>query len=233
MLKAIIFFNLLIFSINGFSQFIPFAMWGRQGKTPMGYSATRSAGNASLVGAAGMTQIKNVSEDDSYYTVVFSWFNFYLAGSAQMIWYLSSNTYINTEQPSTAWSGLSASNPPYPKFHFGAADNSWQRVWITQGFNFFRVRYEGTASTGGTVGSPNIVYEATFFRPTSTAQYVQVVFGTHSRNTGQFGVTNASAYYATGGTITANSSYVFEGNLSGTAWNIYPNSQITGTDLNL
>lgn len=199
----------------------------------MGYSATRAAGNASLVGSTGMTQIKNASEDDSNFSVTLTWFNFYLDGTAYSNWLPSSNTYITAGTGSNNWSGLSASNPPYPKFHFGAADNSWQRVWITQGFNYFRVRYEGTASTSGTVGSPNIVYEATFFRPTSTAQYVQIVFGVHSRNTGQFGVANASTYYTTGGSITANSSYVIEGNLSGTSWTIYPNSKITGTDLNI
>lgn len=189
------------------------------------------SGSATPVGSADMSMLINGSVDDQYIGISLP-FNFYIAGNPYANWFVGSNTYITAGTGSTTYGGLSASNPSIPKFHLGAADNSYQRVFTISGQNYMRVRYEGSAGTGGTVGSPNIVYEVTFYKPTETNQYVQVVFGTHNRTTGQFGVANSSAYYVNGGTITPNSSYVFVSNLVGTSWTMYPNSRLTGQGLN-
>lgn len=179
-------------------------------------------------GTASMTQIVSSSFDDAFQAISLP-FNFTIADVQTKNWFVGSNTYINSVAGSTLYSGLSASVPAYPKFHLGSADNSYQRVFTRAGTNFYKILYEGTAATGGTVGAPNIVYEFTFFKPSGTKQYAQVVFGTHARNTGQFGVANTSTYYASGTTITANSSYVFEGNLQGTSWTIRSNTSVSGT----
>jgi hypothetical protein len=52
------------------------------------------------------------------------------------------------------------------------ADNSCQRIYYgTEGVapnRTFRIRYEGTASTAGILGSPNMVYEAVFYEASPT-----------------------------------------------------------------
>ncbi|MFM8871433.1 MAG: fibronectin type III domain-containing protein [Actinomycetota bacterium] len=109
--------------------------------------------------------------------------------------FIGSNTYITFGSGSSAYNGLSASNPAIPGVHMCAADNSYQRVQylintaVTP--NQLRVRYEGTASTGGTAGSPNIVYEAVFYKDQN---YFDVLIGNHARCTsGTRLITNGSS----------------------------------------
>ena len=144
--------------------------------------------------------------------------------------YLGSNTFFTFTAGSTAYNSLSATNPALPKIFLGSADNSYQRVSsLTSGF-YTRIRYEGTASTGGTGGSPNIVFEATFFDKTMTGGQptVEVLFGQHARTGGQAGIATASAYLTTF-TPAANQSYVFVGNSTGSTWTIYPGYFMSGT----
>lgn len=185
----------------------------------------------SLLGSSGMIQVVNGSADDSNFQITLP-FDFYLAGATYTNWYVVSNTYITAGTPSSNYSGLNAGNPAIPKILLGAADNSYQQAFTQTGANYFRVRYEGTASTGGTVGAPNIVYELTFFKPTDTEQLIQVTFGTHARNTGAFGIASATTYYQSAPAITADSSYVLLGNLDGTSWVIHANSKVTGYGIN-
>jgi hypothetical protein len=144
---------------------------------------------------------------------------------------VGSNTYLTFGSGSNNFSSLSASNPALNKIHLGAADNSYQRVaTISSGTDYTRIRYEGTASTSGTAGSPNIVYEATFFNKNKTGgvPIVEVLFGNHSRTTGQAGIASTSTYYATY-TQSANQSYVFVGYSTGTSWTIYTGYYMNGT----
>ena len=79
---------------------------------------------------------------------------------------------------------MSASSPALNKIYFAATDNSWQRVSsFTSGTNYTRLRFEGTASTGGTPGSPNIVYELTFFNPalTGAVPWLELLVGSQAR----------------------------------------------------
>ena len=88
--------------------------------------------------------------------------------------------------------------------------------------NYFRIRYEGTAATSGTVGSPNIVLEITLFNPSVTGgtNVLELLVGNHSRTNGARMVANATTQLATY-TLAQNQSYVFEGNSNGTSWTIY------------
>jgi len=109
--------------------------------------------------------------------------------------FIGSNTYITFGSGSSAYSSLSASNPAIPGVHMCADDNSYQRVQylintaVTP--NELRVRYEGTATTSGTAGNPNIVYEAVFYK---NQNYFDVLIGTHARCTsGSRLITNGSS----------------------------------------
>lgn len=179
------------------------------------------SGGGTYPPTASWTGIQNVSVDDNFLTISLP-FTFYLAGTGYTTTYMGSNTYLTFSSGSSLYSGLSASNPALPKFMFGAADNSYQRVsTFTSGTDYLRIRYEGTAATGGTVGSPNIVLEITLFNPNimSGKNVLELLVGNHSRTSGAFGVANSSTYYAST-TVSANQSYVFEGNSNGTSWTI-------------
>lgn len=226
MLRPLVVINLFIcaflFSYNVSAQLVPTAFWN--------YSANDIAGNAPLLGSVGMTKIVSVDADDANIAVALP-FSITVNGTAYTSWYVGSNTYITGGAGSIAYSALGPNNPPLPSFHLGSDDNSYQQVFSLTGKNFVRVRYEGTAATTGTVGSPNIVYEVTFYRPSNGVQYVQVVFGVHARSTGNFGVTKGSGglWYASATPITINSSYVFKGDSTGSTWTLLPNRMVTGS----
>lgn len=171
---------------------------------------------------ASWTGLFNSSADDAYLTISLP-FTFSIAGTGYTTTYLGSNSYFTFGSGATNYSSLSASNPAYPKMMYGAADNSYQRVsMVTYGSDYVRTRYEGTAATSGTAGSPNIVAEITFFNPTRTSgtNVVELLVGTHSRTGGVACVASSSSAYATY-TVAANQSYVFVGNAAGTSWTIY------------
>lgn len=179
---------------------------------------------------SGWTGLKDISVDDESLSVNIA-SAFTINSTDYTTVYIGSNTYITFGSGSTAWSSLSSSNPALNKFMLGAADNSYQRVSsFTSGTNYTRIRYEGSASTSGTVGSPTIVYEATFFNKslTGSVPVLEVLFGNHGRTAGQAGVANTSTYYATY-TQAANQSYVFVGNSTGTSWTIYTGYYMAGT----
>jgi hypothetical protein len=168
------------------------------------------------------TGIRNASDDDNFLTISLP-FTFYIAGTGYTTTYMGSNTYLTFSAGSSIFNSLSASVPAVPKFHFGAADNSYQRVSrYAFGTDYQRIRYEGTAATSGTVGSPNIVLEITLFNPSVTGgnNVLELLVGNHSRLTGARMVASATTQYATY-TLSQNQSYVFEGNSNGTSWTIY------------
>ena len=189
------------------------------------------AGSDTLLGSSGMTQLVNSSYDDAFVRVNLPNFNFNFYGNSYSALYPGSNTYITVGAGSQNWSGLRlADNPPLPGLHLGTADNSYQRLWsLNTNPDFVRIYYEGTASTWGAAGSPNIVYEATFFKPTTSYQYIEVVFGPHLRPYGNFGVSSGSSSPSpTAGVLPIDdySSYVFRSDITGNNWTITPNSHV-------
>lgn len=175
--------------------------------------------------AGGWTGIQNTSADDAFLTINLP-FTFYIAGTGYTTTFMGSNSYITFGTGSNDYGNpnpLSATVPPYPKFHFGSADNSYQRVSrYALGTDYQRIRYEGTAATSGTVGSPNIVLEITLFNPNIMGgnNVLELLVGNHSRLTGVKMVASATTQYATY-TLAQNQSYVFVGNGNGTSWTIY------------
>jgi len=182
---------------------------------------------AELEGRLG-NEIVQESEDDSYRNVDLG-FNFKFFGNTYYTLYPGSNTYITAGGGSGQFSSLSLDGqPPLPGIHLGTADNSWQRVWSYFGPDetpdYWKIRYEGTASTSGTQDNPNIIYEATYFNPSLTGdkQFIEVVFGVHSRIDRNFGVTTGSqsSENRNGGVINDYMSYVFESDTEGRNWRI-------------
>lgn len=123
----------------------------------------------SLLGSASLTASTTVSSgnnDDGYWSLVLP-FNISFNGTSYNTIYVGTNTYITFGSGATVYAGISISNPPYPKIMISSSDNSCQRIYYgTEGSSpdrTYRVRYEGTAATSGTLGSPNIVYELIFY----------------------------------------------------------------------
>ena len=95
-------------------------------------------------------------------------FNSAYAGFSTSIVYVGTNNYLTFAAGSDEHSNISATNPSLPKILIQSGDNSVQRVYFgTEGTapnRTYRVRSEGTNSTSGTPGSPNMVYEAVSMR---------------------------------------------------------------------
>ncbi len=122
------------------------------------------------------------SQDDGYWAVPLP-FNVTFCGSTYSTIYVGTNTYITFGSGSSNWSQLNGTNPPFPKIMISCADNSCQRIYYgaegTAPNRTFRVRWEGTASTSGTLGAPNMVYEAVFYE--ATPAQVDVHTGVNAR----------------------------------------------------
>jgi len=147
-----------------------FAMLCTITQTPSGSeAATVSSITNSLLGAASLTASTTPtvgSNDDGYWTLSLPFPITYLGTTHNTI-YPSTNFYLTFGGGSTVWSGVSITNPALPKIMWCAKDNSVQRIYYgTEGVSpnrTFRVRQEGTSTTSGSVGSPSMVCEWTFY----------------------------------------------------------------------
>lgn len=192
--------------------------------------------------AAGWTSIISASGDDANtnVTLPFTWtFN----GTGYTSFFPNSNYYITFGTGSSVFNLLSATNPAFNKIFFAGADNSWQRVSsITSGTDYKRLRWEGTNSTSGTVGSPNMVYELTFFNPALTGgvPWLELLIGSQARGTATAGIISgiySQTALLTGGDmgpfpnrgVAANQSYVLVGNAAGTSWTVNTGYYVGGT----
>lgn len=182
---------------------------------------------APLLGAAattaydGWTRIWNQYSDDNFVETSTWPFTFTIGSTGYTSAFVAANTYITFGGGSTSYSGLSASNPSLRKIHFGAADNAMQKVYtqagIVQGRLVQRIRYEGSSSRSSTAVS-SIIAEFTFFEQfTDGQQLIELRFGNHDKLTSPFMIATTGTAYATA-TVVANTSWVFIGNSTGTAW---------------
>jgi hypothetical protein len=140
-----------------------------------------AASLASAVPGAGAIPFTG-NQDDGYWLLTLPWSVQYLGVSYTTIG-IGTNTYITFGNGSVEYAQLSASNPPYPKIMISCADNSSQRIYYgTEGVapnRTYRVRWEGTSSTSGTLGSPNMVYEAVFYE--NATNQIDVHVGANAR----------------------------------------------------
>ena len=173
-----------------------FAMLCTITQTPSGSEAANvSSITPSLLGAASLTASTTPtvgSNDDGYWTLALPFPITYL-GTTHTTLYPSTNFYLTFGGGSTVWSGVSITNPALPKIMWCAQDNSVQRIYYgTEGTSpnrRFRVRQEGTSTTSGTIGSPTMVCEWTFYENAPSQIDLQV--GVNSAKTTGGGFTTA------------------------------------------
>ena len=196
---------------------------------------TRLSGNAApLLGGSpavtftGWSRIVNARADDD--NVLFgNWpFTFFLAGTGYTACYPAANGYATFGAGSTLYSGLGANTPALPKIMFGAADIEYQRVYTQTANTFARFRWEGHNDRNGVApGSSGRIVEVTFLKPGATSQLIEVRTGNWiGSGTSTLMLASASTSYASTTTMSANQSWVFEGNLTGTSWTLYGNSYV-------
>jgi hypothetical protein len=189
--------------------------------------------------ATGWTSIISASGDDANTQVNFG-FTWKYNSVNYTSFFPNSNYYISFGTGSNQFNALANNSPAINKIFFAGADNSWQRVSrIASGTDYLRLRWEGTSSTSGTPGSPNMVYEITFFNSINTANVpvFELLIGRQNR-----GTTSAiSGLYSntallTGGSlgptnrgVSANQSYVAVGDANGASWNVYTGYYLSGT----
>jgi hypothetical protein len=140
---------------------------------------------SSLVGGTGLSSTTPTvgNNDDGYWTLSLP-FNVTYNGTSYNTVYIGTNSYLTFSAGSAAYASLSASNPALPKIMISAADNSAQRIYYsTVGSSpnrTYRVRWEGTNATSGTLGSPNMVWEATFYE--NTPNKIDIQIGVNAKN---------------------------------------------------
>lgn len=132
-------------------------------------TATVTPLSTNLLGSASLTEsiiTTSGSYDDGYWSLDLP-FNITFLGTSYSTIHVGTNSYITFGAGSTTYSNLSATNPNLPKIMWCAADNSVQRIYYgvegTAPNRTYRVRVEGTAGVFGSLGSPNMVSEYTFY----------------------------------------------------------------------
>eukprot|EP00960_Hanusia_phi_P046375 757771-Hanusia_phi.AAC.5 len=125
--------------------------------------------NMERMGDLNLTYVLSpTSVDDNSWNIPDFHFPFCIEGNNfQSAVYISSNAYLTFGSPSSNYMGLSASNPPVPTLFVGGGDASAQLIVgssITEDdMQAYLIRFEGTSSTSGTPGQPNLIFEVTFF----------------------------------------------------------------------
>ena len=134
--------------------------------------------NVTSITTNAVTTPTSGNNDDGYYTVALPW-NVTFNGTSYNTVYVGTNTYITFGGGSAAYTGLTASNPPYDKIFLSSNDNSVQRIYTgTQGSapnRTFIIRVQGAASTSGILGSPTMQYEYHFFENAITRIDLHVI----------------------------------------------------------
>jgi len=126
--------------------------------------------------------------------------------------FVGSNSYVTYGFGSSSYTGLSASNPGRGLL-IQAADNSWQRVWYgTMSSTKTRIYWEGTASTGGTVGSPNMVWEMTHYSNNNIMLVISAM-----AQSGLNGISNGGSFVIQP-SFTASTSWAIESTNFGNSW---------------
>lgn len=165
---------------------------------------------ATLKGADGMTLLYQGNADDNFIQSGAFGFPFQFYNQTFTTTFISSNSYLTFGQGSSAYSGLSTTNPPLKGLHVSSADRSYQRAYGAQENGTYRVRYEGSVGTSGTAGNPSNVWEVTLY-PDNTLMLVTGVLAPSGQSFitdgGTQGSVNSQSFAAQ---IQSNTSFVFQ-----------------------
>jgi hypothetical protein len=139
---------------------------------------------------ASSTTPTSGNNDDGFWDIQLP-FNIEYLGNSYSNVYVGTNMYLTFGSGSSIYSGLSVSSPNLPKIMWGAADNSVQRIYSgvagVAPNRTFRIRIEGNASTGGTLGSPGMLCEYVFYE--ATPNQIDLQLGQTNRKTSTSGFT--------------------------------------------
>lgn len=177
-----------------------FAMLATINTTPTTENATVTEIPNLLLGSASLTASTTPTvgnSDDGYWTLNLP-FNIEYLGSTYSTIYPSTNFYLTFGAGSTVWNGVSISNPGLPKIMWCARDNSVQRIYYgVEGSapnRTYRVRLEGNSSTSGTLGSPGMVCEYTFYESNPSRIDLQTGVNSAKQTSGGFTTAQLNAW---------------------------------------
>lgn len=189
---------------------------GRDGPSLSSFSSGNSITTItnSLLGAAALTSSTTPTfgdVDQGYWFLTLPWSITY-NGSSYNSLYVDTNSLITFGGISVAqpYSGnpISPTFPAFNKIMIQAANNSCQRIYYgTEGIapnRTYRIRFEGTNFITGNLGSPNMVWEATFYE--NNIGQIDIQIGTMARSNGLSGTYSSTSLLASGFT-TANTGY--------------------------
>ena len=139
---------------------------------------------SSLIGGIGVSSPSPTTgtNDDGYWALSIP-FGINYNGSSYNSVFIGTNSYMTFGGGSTQYINLSASNPALQKIMINAADNSAQRIFYgslgSAPNRTYHVRWEGTNNTSGTLGSPNMVWEVTFYE--NAPSQIDIQIGVNAR----------------------------------------------------
>lgn len=208
-----------------FSTTISYVTLGRTSGTGTLFQGASATGAT----ASGWTNVRNGSADDANVEIPLG-FTWTINNTGYTSVFVGSNNYITFGGGHNDYSGYSFSSWSKPKIIMTqTSDNSYQYVTYKQFSGYTRIRFEGNASTGGSVGSGNIVWECTFFNTSLFSNpTVEVRCGSNGRGTSfTMGIGGPSSAYASHSSL-VNNSVVYEGNSTGTSFTAYTSQYIQG-----
>ena len=193
---------------------------------------------------SGWTNVWNGNRDDGNTNIPLG-FNWTIASTAHNSVYVGSNNYLTFGIGSNrynlySFTQFNSADPAARILMTMTSDNSYQYLSYKQftgssgNIEYTRIRFEGNASTSGTVGAGNIVWECTFFNPVYTFNLPQVEFrcGVNGRGTGftmGIGGNNSTGAYASHASLVNQSVVYTATNISGTAWTHHVGSKVVIT----
>lgn len=150
-------------------------------------SASVTSITPSLGSTAGLTAVTTPTtgnNDDGFWNISLP-FTVNFLGTPYTNVFPGTNFYLTFGAGSTVWSGVTVSNPNLPKIMWCAKDNSVQRIYHgvegTAPNRTYRIRMEGNGSVSGTLGSPGMVCEYTFYE--ATPEQIDLQIGVNNSKT--------------------------------------------------
>jgi len=152
-----------------------------------------------------------------------------IGGNAYTAAWTNSNSYITFGASHAQFNAFNLnSSPNKPTLFLGAEDGGWNNFYEQLTTDTARIRFVGSDAPAGTGG--NSVWEVTFFDSAKTRgnPWIEVVFGNMpaAKTTALFGIGGggSSIVPLNGGSLSANQSYVFEGDSTGINWILHVGS---------
>jgi hypothetical protein len=193
-------------------------------------------GNTSTgVTQSGWTAVITNTQDDAN-TLIPLGFNMTIYGATYSGVYVGSNDYVTWGSGQNAYNNYNFTTWGVPKLlHNMTSDNSWQYLQYKQFTGYTRIRFEGNASTSGTVGSGNIVWEMTIVSPEFSASgktLIEVRTGINGRGTARTqGIGNSDGTVVTSHASQQYDSVVYEAvDASASDWTAYLSYHLEGID---